>query len=165
MSDLSIEPLGAGEIDLVEPLWSALREHHAAVTPDLGAPRKRADSWRRRRAQYLQWLSEPDSFVLVARRKGAVVGYAMVHLRVGSPTWPQSERAGELETLSVLPAEHDQGIGSALLDAVRERLHLLNVGELALHVIPTNSDAIRFYERQGFGTFGLWLRTELSKPD
>jgi ribosomal protein S18 acetylase RimI-like enzyme len=165
VSEVSIERLGASEIDLVEPLWSTLREHHASVAPNLGETRARADSWRRRRAQYLQWLSEPDSFALVAWREGAVVGYAMVHLRVGSPTWPLSERAGELETLSVLPAEHGQGIGSALLDAVRERLHSLDVGELALHVIPTNADAIRFYERQGFGTFGLWLRTDVSQPN
>src|ERR1700720_566424 len=78
---LSIRHLRRDELDLLEPLWSALREHHQSVAAHLGPSRKRAESWARRRAQYETWLSEPDSFVLVAERNGCPVGYAMVHLR------------------------------------------------------------------------------------
>jgi ribosomal protein S18 acetylase RimI-like enzyme len=86
----------------------------------------------------------------------------MVHVRAGSPTWPLSEQTGELETLSVHPDERGRGTGAALLDAVRERLRARDVTELSLHVIPTNADAIRFYDRHGFDTFGLWLRADIS---
>lgn len=162
MSGLSIRRLDERELGLLEPLWNALREHHAKVAPDLGPPRERGASWDRRRAQYEVWLAAPDAFVLIAERSGEAVGYAMVHLRDGSPTWPLSEGTGELETLSVHPDERGRGTGTALLDAVREHLRAANVTELSLHVLPTNADAIRFYNRHGFDTFGLFLRASIS---
>jgi len=161
--DFSIARLGEGDLDLLEPLWDALREYHASVMPQLGSPRPRGESWRRRQQQYERWLSEPDSFALIARRAGRPIGYAMVHLRSGSPTWPLSERAGELETLSVLPNERGTGVGSALLAAVRTELAQLGATELSLHVVPSSPDALRFYERHGFKTFALWLSSTTRK--
>jgi GNAT superfamily N-acetyltransferase len=161
VDELSIARLDPADLDLLEPFWNALREHHAAVVPELGSPRPREESWRRRRQQYERWLSEPGSFALIAERAGRPVGYAMVHLRHGSPTWPLSERAGELETLSVLPEERGAGVGSALLAAVRKELAQLGATELSLHVVPTSHDALRFYERHGFNTIALWLTSNV----
>lgn len=109
-------------------------------------------------ARYETWLAEPGSFILIAEQAGTPVGYAMVRLRSASPTWSSSERAGEIETLSVLPETRGQGVGTALLDAVRERLKPLGLGELSLHVIAGNDDATRFYERHGFSPFATWMR-------
>jgi ribosomal protein S18 acetylase RimI-like enzyme len=167
LSAVSIRRLDPADLDRVEPLWNALREHHASVTPHAGAPRTRADSWARRRAQYECWLSERDAFVLIAELGGAAVGgaavggtpvgYAMVHLRAGSPTWPASERAGEVETLSVQPAERGRGIGTLLLRAVEDELAGLGVEELSLHVVSHNHEAMAFYERHGLRPFAQWL--------
>jgi ribosomal protein S18 acetylase RimI-like enzyme len=153
-----VRRLARDDLDRVEPLWSALREHHATVAPDLGPTRPREESWRRRRAQYETWLSEDGSFILIAEYRGELAGYAMVHLRSGSPTWPLGEQAGEVETLAVLPAARGNGIGTALLLAVREEMHANGVSEVSLHVLPGNLAAIRFYERHGFSTGALWLR-------
>lgn len=155
---ISIRALDKAEIELVEPLWNALREHHIAVAQTLDSPSPREQSWDRRRAQYEGWLAEPGSFVLMAEQAGAPVGYAMVHLRSASPTWSSSERAAEIETLSVLPGMRGQGVGSALLEAVRERLKPLGLDELSLHVLTGNDDAARFYGRHGFSPFATWLR-------
>jgi ribosomal protein S18 acetylase RimI-like enzyme len=154
-----IRRIEASELDLVEPLWNGLREHHSSVTPELGSPRSRTESWQRRRREYQQWLAEPEAFVLIAERNGRQVGYAMVHVRTGSPTWPLSEQAGEIETLSVLPGERGSGTGTELLEAVREELRGRGIAEVSLHVMPTNGDAIRFYERHGFKTYALWVRS------
>jgi ribosomal protein S18 acetylase RimI-like enzyme len=162
--DFVIRHLARDDLDLVEPLWSALREHHTAVAPELGSPRPREESWRRRRAQYEQWLSETGSFLLVAERGEELLGYAMVHLRIGSSTWPLGEQAGEVETLAVLGGERGRGIGTALLRAVREELRSSGVSEISLHVLPGNLASIRFYERHGFSTFGLWLRQASDPP-
>lgn len=156
-ADVSIRRLDSADIELIEPLWSALREHHARVSPHLGAPRSREDSWRRRRAQYEQWLSKPDAFVLLAELGGLPIGYAMVHLRVGSPTWPSSERAGEIETLAVHPDARGRGIGTTLLRAVESELAELGVDELSLHVVSGNDRAMAFYERHGLRPFAQWL--------
>jgi GNAT superfamily N-acetyltransferase len=155
-----IARISVGELDRIEPLWNALREHHASVTPELGPPRTREQSWPRRRGQYERWLADPDAFVLLAERGGQAIGYAMVNVREGSPTWPIGERAGEIETLSVLPGERGQGTGTALLEAVRAELATLGIGELSLHAVATNSEAIRFYERHGFATHALWMRSD-----
>jgi ribosomal protein S18 acetylase RimI-like enzyme len=162
--ELSIARLDPGDLDLLEPLWNALRERHAAVVPELGPPRPREESWRRRRKQYERWLSGRDGFALIARRAGSPIGYAMVRLRLGSPTWPLSERAGELETLSVLPEERGRGVGSALLAAVRGELVQRGATELSLHVVAASRDAIRFYERHGFNTLALWLTSSVPPP-
>jgi ribosomal protein S18 acetylase RimI-like enzyme len=159
MANCDIRRITIGELNLIEPLWNALREHHSSVTPNLGPPRSRGESWQRRRAQYEQWLESPDSFALLAERHGEAVGYAMVHVRTGSPTWPLGERAGEIETLSVLPGERGMGTGTALLEAVRDALGELGIAELSLLAISTNHEAIRFYERHGFATHALWMRT------
>lgn len=158
MSEPNVRRIDIPELGLIEPLWNSLREHHAKVTPDLGEPRPRAESWRRRRSEYEAWLEDGDAFVLLAERSGVGVGYAMVHVRSGSPTWPLGERAGEIETLSVLPEERGQGTGSALLEAVRVELSAEGIRELSLHVMHTNSDAMRFYERHGFETYAYWVR-------
>jgi ribosomal protein S18 acetylase RimI-like enzyme len=156
-SELSIRRLSPADLDAVEPLWSALREHHANVSPHLGAPRAREDSWARRRAQYERWLSEPYAFILIAQRGETAVGYAMVHIRAGSPTWPSSERAGEVETLSVHPDERGRGIGTRLLGTVEDELAGLGIDELSLHVISANLEALAFYERHGLRPFAQWL--------
>jgi ribosomal protein S18 acetylase RimI-like enzyme len=163
MSKPNIRRIEVSELGLIEPLWNSLREHHSKVTPDLGEPRSREESWRRRRSEYEAWLEAGDAFVLLAERLGAGVGYAMVHVRSGSPTWPLSEKAGEIETLSVLPGERGQGTGSALLEAVREELSAHQISELSLHVMHTNKDAMRFYERHGFETYALWVRASGSE--
>jgi ribosomal protein S18 acetylase RimI-like enzyme len=153
-----IRRLDSTELDLLEPLWNALREHHSSVTPHLGEPRPRRESWQRRRRQYAAWLADSEAFVLLAQREGAPVGYAMVYVREGSPTWAIGERAGELETLSVLPEERGRGTGSALLEAVRAELATREVMEVSLLAIATNEEAIRFYERHGFTTHALSMR-------
>lgn len=159
MSTPSIRRIAVEELDRIEPLWNALREHHANVRPDLGPPRSREESWSLRRGQYAAWLEDTDNFLLLAERDDEAVGYAMVHVRSGSATWPLAERTGEIETLSVLPSERGQGTGTELLEEVRRQLRARGVQEIALHVVHTNRDALRFYERHGFDTFALLVRS------
>jgi len=152
--------LDLAELDRLEPLWSALRLHHAAVAPGFGPPRERADSWSRRRKEYERWLAEPGAFALVAERSSKPLGYAMVHQRHGSSTWPLSEPAAELETLSVLPSERGQGIGSALLGAVQAELTASGITALSLLAVAGNDQAVHFYERHGFETAAVWMRRD-----
>jgi ribosomal protein S18 acetylase RimI-like enzyme len=158
MGALLIRKIQTSELELIEPLWNALREHHSSVVPSLGSPRSREDSWSFRRRQYASWLEDPQAFLLLAERGGETVGYTMVNVHDGSPTWPLSDRAGEIETLAVLPRERGHGTGTALLEAVRAELATRGIQEVSLHVIPTNTGAVRFYERHGFNTFALWVR-------
>ena len=141
------------EIDAVEPLWNALQEHHVQVTPQLDPrtpKRELADAWRMRRSKYVRWLEDPETFFIVAEDESGPVGYAFVTVGPGYASWKTGDRAGELETLSVLPEHRGSGIGAALIEATWNRLVELGIDDLAITTTKTNVDSHRFYEREGF---------------
>jgi GNAT superfamily N-acetyltransferase len=144
---------GVEEIDAVEPLWNALQEHHVRVTPrlDPATPKRDlADAWRVRRAKYVRWLEDPDAFFVLAEEEGGPIGYAFVTVGPGYASWLTGERAGVLETLSVLPERRGGGVGAALIEAAWWRLGELGIEDMAITTTRTNVDAQRFYEREGF---------------
>ena len=61
----------------------------------------------------------------------------------------------------MLPHERGRGVGQALLDSASERLHALGAGEISLDLLVGNDDAGRFYEREGFRPFAMWLTKRL----
>lgn len=141
------------ELDVVEPLWNALQEHHARITPELDPrtpKRDLADAWRLRRSKYVRWLEDPETFFVVAEDEGGPVGYAFVTVGPGYASWRTGDRASVLETLSVLPEHRGGGVGAALIEAVWERLGEIGIEDMAITTTKANIDAHRFYERQGF---------------
>jgi RimJ/RimL family protein N-acetyltransferase len=143
------------ELDLLEPLWNALQEHHVEVTPQLGPrtpKRSLAEAWRIRRAKYERWLGDPDAFFVLAEIDGAPAGYAFVTVGMPYASWDAGERLAELETLSVLPEHRGVGVGATLLDAVWDRLAELGVETMQIVTTSTNTGAKRFYDRRGFSS-------------
>ena len=142
----------AGQLDVLEPLWNALQEHHSTIMPSLGGspPRELPDSWRRRRVKYERWLQDPGTFFVIAESGERPVGYAFVTVGSGYAAWETGDRLAELETLSVLPEHRCDGVGAALLEAVWERLAQVGVDDLAITAAKGNVDSHRFYERHGF---------------
>jgi ribosomal protein S18 acetylase RimI-like enzyme len=148
-AEVTIRKAGTEILDRLKPLWLALHDYHQAVAPPAAyQPDER--SWRARRAAYAQWLAAPGSFMLVAERGSALLGYALVAVRPGpDDTWVSGDRLAELETLSVAPEERGQGIGTRLLDAVDAELAGLGIGDLFIAALVGNEGAIRLYERRG----------------
>jgi ribosomal protein S18 acetylase RimI-like enzyme len=165
-----IDALTADGLDELEPLWNALREHHAEVVVEwLPEVRPRAEAWSLRRAQYEGWLAAGDGFGLIAREGegegGGALGYAFVVMGEGSATWPLGKRNGEVETLALLPAARGDGIGAALLDAARDEAARRGAEGIALLVAEGNEGAMRFYEREGFRPFARLVYAPLDPPD
>jgi ribosomal protein S18 acetylase RimI-like enzyme len=147
-NDVSLEAGGRELVDELEPVWMSLFRHHRSVGPGPFIPEEQ--SWPIRRAFYDRVLDNPQAFVLTARRSRRVVGYAVVAMHPGpDDTWPTGETFAEVETLAVLPEERGCGLGTALLDAVDERLRGMEVTCLFIGVMAGNDDALRFYERRG----------------
>jgi GNAT superfamily N-acetyltransferase len=141
------------QLDAVEPMWNALQEHHARITPELDPrtpERKLADAWRVRRSKYVHWLGNPETFFVIAEDSSGPVGYAFVTVGPGYASWATGERAAVLETLSVLPESRSGGVGAALIEAAWERLGKGGIEDMAITTTKTNLDAHRFYERHGF---------------
>lgn len=62
-SQHTIRPLPISELDELAPLWRALQDHYAAITPLLGnaLARDPEASWRNRRGKYERWLTDPNA--------------------------------------------------------------------------------------------------------
>lgn len=161
--DVRIEQLNPAAIETVKPLWLALQAHHGSVTTDWEPLREPEDSWHRRRGDYIRWLQEPDAFCLVAYRDHEAVGYALVTVNEGSPTW-QAPRFGYVETLSVAPDARGAGIGKGLLDAVEAHLATLDVFRIELTVVARNADARRFYAREGYEEAFVQVVKRVGRP-
>lgn len=142
---------GRERIADLELLYIELHEHHVAIAPQMAGlpPRTPADSWAGRRARYEEWLAAPGSFVLLAERGGAPVGYALVTTASGYQAWASGDRVGEVHDLVVAGAARGAGVGSALMDGVERQLAAQGIRELRLTVLHGNDDALRFYESRG----------------
>jgi ribosomal protein S18 acetylase RimI-like enzyme len=137
--------------------------HHAKVCGDLGPMRSPAESWARRRTKYEAWLSEPDSFGVLARVDGVPIGYAVVHLCEGSESWQTSDRIVSIETMCLLPKYRQHHIGDHMAQAIFERCMELDVSHAVATAIAGNDDAVRFFERYGFMPTTVTLR--LARPE
>ena len=148
--DIDIDIVTApAELDALEPLWIALHRHHRTVVPSAAMlVEDDSVSWSRRRVLYRGWMATGAALVLVARRGGAAVGYAVAHLQDG-PDDTFAARYAELYSLSVAPDARSGGVATALMDTLDERLAELGIADLSIGVMAGNEDALRFYRRRG----------------
>ena len=157
-TSFGIEVAGIDRIPEVEPLYRDLHRHHRAVATSALVTDEDL-SWSRRAEWYRQILANGAGFLVIARREGAPVGYAMVEIHSGpDDTWPIGDAYGEVQSLAVAPSERGGGLGGRLMDAVDAELARLGVHDLAVGVLAGNEDAIRFYERRGLrpGELQMW---------
>lgn len=173
MSPLSeavqIRPGSIADLPALEPLWVAVHHRHADSMPELAPYVDDATTWRHRSALYAELLAKPDTILLLAEAGGAPVGYGLAHVleleETWIPdTWVTGPRIGEIESLSVLPAYRDQGLGTRLIDALEAELATRGIADVMLGVLPGNDAAIRMYERRGYRPTWLYM-TRLAGRD
>lgn len=131
--------------------------HHREVLHGAWPVRSEEDAWERRRAQYVDWLSSGEGTMLAAlasgEPEGAPLGYAMLMPSAVGATWDLGERVGEVESLSVAAEARGRGVGTALLDAARERFREQGMDFWSVGVVEANAGAVSLYERAGFGPY------------
>ena len=162
-----IADLPAADIDRLEGLWRELLDHHLVAAPHLaalGIARDPADSWRVRRAQYIQWLAVPRAAVLVARDADRLLGYAMIRAADAAGSWQWGDQIGTLETLVVAGSARGTGAGRELLDAARDRMAEWGARVITISVIAANERAERFYRREGASDYLHTLIMPVRQP-
>ena len=100
------------------------------------------------------FLARPElGFVWVASREGEVLGCCVVCYAISTS---RGTLVAKLDDVNVRPGREGEGIGSAMMDTLKEQLRGEGVTRIdsASHV--DNADAMRFYQRHGF----LILREE-----
>jgi ribosomal protein S18 acetylase RimI-like enzyme len=153
---VKIVPATAERVPELRQLWEALELHHAEL-PDVPAIRPLEDSWKRREAHYRELLRDGSGHLFVAESEGRVVGYLMMTISDPPASWDVGTRAGEIETMSVLPDARSEGVGTALMDAALAEVERQGVRAIGVGVVHSNVEGIRFYERAGFKPFYVEL--------
>jgi ribosomal protein S18 acetylase RimI-like enzyme len=151
-----IVELGVGDVDLVEGLWKEMVGHHRELTGGTYPVRDTEEAWRRRRAQYVEWLQGDDSWLFLVPgegAEGAPLGYAFLRVGSSGPTWNLGDRVGDLESLSVTAAARGMGIGTELIEHCREQLRERGAQWWTVSVVAANGGAVDLYEREGFRHF------------
>lgn len=154
---LSFRYLGADEVEELADLWGALHQQHTVTAPhleDLISAVSLDESWRRRRAQYIEWLRDPETMAILAEHGGDLAGYAMVTIRTNPQgSWDRGDRVAIVQTFAVDPEYTGSGVGSKLLEEIRRQLASAGIREIEFSALATASEDITFLEREGFRPF------------
>lgn len=154
---LGFRYLGAHEVEELADLWGALHQQHTVTAPhleDIISAVGLDESWRRRRAQYLNWLRDPDTMAILAENEGDLAGYAMVTIRENAQgSWDRGERVAVVQTFAIDPEYTGAGVGSKLLEEVRRQLAAMGIRDIEFSALATASEDITFLEQEGFRPF------------
>ncbi len=115
-----------------DPVFTRCREGHLNFA-----------SWVR------ELIASPDAQVLVALEDGDIVGYALTMEKVYPPVYERTTY-GEVTDMAVMEGHRRHGIGTALLERVREWCRERGLDRIELRMMPTNPMAAAFWRKHGF---------------
>jgi ribosomal protein S18 acetylase RimI-like enzyme len=165
VTDVLIERSREADPALLRDLWLAVHRRHIESMPELEPYVDDDTSWAARRSLYTELLAKPDTILLLARDPGdadRLVGYGLAYVMdaAGSwidDTWVTAPRVGEIESVGLLPAYRNRGLGTLLMDRLEAELRDIGIHDLVLGVLAGNDAAIRLYERRGFRQTWLYM--------
>lgn len=138
----------AGDISATEALFLAFLQqdpHYLEVAAAYGDGGPEA----LRRALEL-FVQRPElGFVWMARRDGEVVGCCVVCHAISTS---RGTLVAKLDDVNVRPGLEGQGVGSAMMAALKDELRRTGVTRIDTATHFDNPGARRFYERNGFGS-------------
>lgn len=99
-------------------------------------------------------LVDPDIDTLIVEQDGVMVGYAQVRFATAAPASVTMPAPAEVGRFYFAPSQHGRGGAAQLMQAVRERALARQRRSLWLLCWQEAPQAVRFYEKQGFGKVG-----------
>ncbi|MDC7703608.1 GNAT family N-acetyltransferase [Vogesella indigofera] len=124
---------------------AALMAHDSVQANTLQLPYPDENAWRQR-------LNSGDLGLVAEAADGSIVGNAAIWQPSDNPRLAHIAELG----ISVHPAQHGQGVGSALFQALLQQArNYLPYRRLQLKVFSDNAPAIALYEKHGFVTEAL----------
>ncbi|MFE1314802.1 GNAT family N-acetyltransferase [Streptomyces sp. NPDC058755] len=104
-------------------------------------------------------IDDPDRLLLVAHRDGEVVGHLTGVVAEGSAMKPV--RVASLVSMYVQPAHRREQIGGRLIGAFMAWAKEKGAQVAEVTAYSSNTEAIRFYERNGFASKSVTLEIAL----
>jgi ribosomal protein S18 acetylase RimI-like enzyme len=111
-------------------------------------------------ATYQALLARPEVAILVAERRGHLLGFAQTTLGTGHPL-VQARAPAEVDRLYVQEPFTGRGLGRRLLHAAEADAAARGADRIWLTPWVHNRRALHFYAREGYGDLGLtWFEFE-----
>lgn len=113
-------------------------------------------------AAFVKWveLRRDSHIAFVALKERQAVGMAWIATVERTPTpSAMTRKYGHLQSVYVVPEERDRGVGSALLERVKEEAQRLGLDYLLVH---PSARSVSFYRRGGFNETDEFLVLRLS---
>ena len=154
-----IRPAVAGDADALGRLGAMLVEEHYRFDP-LRFLAPMPDLPERYGGFLVSRHDQPGNVVLVAERKGAIVGYVFGAME-GFDYMSLRGPAGVIYDLLVDPEHRRQGVGAALMSAMLEALKALGAPRALLFTADKNRVAQDMFQRTGFRRTMIEMTREL----
>jgi ribosomal protein S18 acetylase RimI-like enzyme len=106
-------------------------------------------------------LAQPENLFFIAEVDGVAAGYAYAEIQERPETpFAQAHDMVYLHHISVKPGHRRNGVGSALMGAVRDAATKAGIAPIVLDVWNFNEEARAFFRRRGFAAYSekLWSR-------
>jgi diamine N-acetyltransferase len=146
------------DADVIAALNAEVQDLHANALPGWFKP---AGPQTFPSEQAAALIAMPSSIVFLAERDAIPVGYAYAEVVAQPETaWRYAQSIVYVHQIGVRAEQRRQGIGAALLGAIRAEAERLGVTTVALDVWTFNEAARAFFRRQGFEPYNerLWSR-------
>ncbi len=152
------------DVDGLETLWLQMLSHHRALVDDEFPVHAADQSWELARSDYRDWLRNDTAILMIARPAASfeLLGFALCRLVGGGPTFDLGPVRGDVDALVVCDLARGRGIGTALLESVRNDLSTRGIFYWSIGVLAHNSGAAKLYERLGFRP---WSQALLAKTE
>ena len=101
----------------------------------------------------LKMMEDPEQDVLVAEENGQLLGFAMVeYIKREETNSIYAVHEAHIVEIGVDETSQAKGIGTALIQAVKDAAKVRGCRSVQLDVWEFNKSALRFYEKLGFVT-------------
>jgi ribosomal protein S18 acetylase RimI-like enzyme len=150
----------AADAELLSSLNAEVQALHAAALPGWFKPPEPQPS----PPAMAGLVANPGNLVLVAEIDAVPAGYVHASVtRHAETPWRYAYEMIYLHQIGVRIAHRRQGVGAALIAAVRAEAASRNVALLGLDVWSFNGEARAFFQRQGFAPYNERLWSTVSK--
>ena len=133
------------DADRIGQLWLELMDYHRQLSELMPIP---APEGSQRYASRIRW-SVDDNHVqtYVAEDAGQLIGYVYGTVVELLPEMFIDERAGIVGDIYVSSSYRSQGVGTALMQAMKDWFQLREVSHYELYVAAMNESGLRFWEK------------------
>jgi GNAT superfamily N-acetyltransferase len=159
---MMIRPAKAADSERIGELWLELIEFHRQLDPYM--PLAAKDGNQRYAQRIRHSLNDTYQRVLVAEEHGELLGYVTGMIMDIVPEMFVAERAGVIGDIYVMAEARGQGIGTALMQVMKDWFKLRGVTYYEWSVATANKSGVRFWETTMQGT-PIMVRMRASLDD